>query len=127
MNGLNSKNTLMKITTKIIVQLQVEGLHNWPNVNINEVGFLKNIHRHVFFILIEKKVSHDDRDIEIIEFKRDIFDYLYGKYYSHSKRCFNFFEMSCESIAKEILNKFNCSLVRVLEDNENGAIVYINQ
>jgi len=113
------------MTTKIVVRLQIEGLHCWPDAEkvFPEVGFLSDPHRHIFFIELKKKVYHDDRDIEFIMFKRDVQNYLYKKYYSDEKRCHNFFNMSCEMIAKELLKEFNCEFVSVFEDNENGAEV----
>ena len=33
--------------------------------------------------------------------------------------------MSCESIAELIAKEFKCSMVKVLEDNENGAIIIL--
>jgi len=113
------------MTTKIVVRLQIEGLHCWPAAKnvFPEVGFLANPHRHIFFIELKKKVYHDDRDIEFIIFKRDVQDYLYTKYYYPDKRCHDFSNMSCEMIAKELLKEFDCEFVSVFEDNENGAEV----
>ena len=66
------------MNTNVIVKLQVEGLHNWPDAAkvFPEVGFLSDLHRHMFHITCKKKVNHDDRDVEFIMFKRDIQDYL---------------------------------------------------
>jgi len=113
------------MNTKIVVRLQIEGLHCWPNAEnvFPEVGFLADPHRHIFFIELKKKVYHDDRNIEFIMFKRDVQDYLYKKYYNADKRCHYFSNMSCEMIAKELLREFDCDFVSVFEDNENGAEV----
>lgn len=108
-----SKNTYIK------VQLKVEGLHRWKDCNIDEVSFLRNTHRHIFYITCKKIVSHKDRDIEIIQFKRSIESYLTSMF---GKPC-NFSEMSCEMIAEDILQNFKLSSCEVLEDGENGAIV----
>jgi len=50
--------------TDVIVKLQVEGLHNWPAARevFPEVGFLSDLHRHMFHIEAKKEVFHDDRD-----------------------------------------------------------------
>lgn len=109
--------------TLVVVKLQVEGLHYWGNCDIVTVEYLKDLHRHTFFIRAEKEVSHDDRDVEIIMFKRTIESYLKNKYHDSLYNCLNFEGMSCESIAKEIYYNFDCKSVEVLEDNENGAIV----
>lgn len=114
------------IKTNVIVKLQVDGTHNWPNAKnvFPEVSFLSDIHRHVFHITAKKAVNHDDRDVEFIMFKRDIADYLYNKYYVLPTRCHEFGAKSCEMIAREIFEFFDCEYVSVYEDNENGAEVY---
>jgi len=114
------------IKTNVIVKLQVDGTHNWPYAaNIfPEVAFLSDIHRHVFHITVKKAVNHDDRDTEFIIFKRDILDYLRDKYYDFGKRTHEFGAKSCEMIAREIFEYFECEYVSVYEDNENGAEVY---
>ena len=111
--------------TYVIVKLQIEGLHNWPAARevFPEVGFLSDLHRHMFHIEAKKEVFHDDRDVEFIMFKRDVEIYLFHKYFDGVLRICNFENRSCEMLAKEILEKFNCKSVTVWEDLENGAIV----
>lgn len=111
------------MTTNVIVKLAVEGLHNWPDAktHIPEVAFLSDLHRHVFHITAKKQVLHDDRDVEFIMFKRDITEFLNNLFYSHDYRCLLFEARSCEMIAREIMDKFDCCYVSVFEDNENGA------
>jgi hypothetical protein len=111
--------------TAIIVNLQVEGVHSWENCPIQEVAFLRNSHRHMFHIKVEKEVTHDDRDIEIIQFKRDILTYLHKSFYNDDDRCLWLRNLSCEQLAKRILNQFQCDSVQVLEDGENGAVAYV--
>ena len=108
---------------KIRVKLNIEGLHRWKDCDIEEVMYLKHLHRHLFYIRIEKQVSHNDRDIEIIKFKKSIIDYLNLKWYDDKYKCLMFDNMSCENIAENLYNKFLASSVEVLEDNENGAII----
>jgi hypothetical protein len=103
--------------TLIVVKLQIEGLHHWPNCDIEEVSFLKNPHRHIFHITCKKEVTHDDRDIEIIMFKRKIHNYIVDKWKG------DFGSMSCEMIASDLLKEFGLFYCKVLEDNENGAEV----
>lgn len=117
--------------TTVICKLQVEGLHYWPDAAkiIPEMAFLADSHRHVFFIECEAVVYHDDRDIEFIQFKRKVLDYLYQKYgnsvsgYSKYTYC-DFGAMSCEMIAEDLLDKFNLYTCSVFEDNENGSKIY---
>lgn len=115
---------------QIVITLQVEGIHNWPTCDIEGVEFLKYPHRHIFHIKAKKEVSHNDRDIEIIKLKREITEYLnceFGindkgiKYYSYC----NFESRSCEDIAQQLLTVFRLNYCSVLEDNENGAEVFI--
>lgn len=109
--------------TNVIVRLAVEGLHNWPDAKhvFPEVAFLSDVHRHVFHMELKKRVHHDDRDIEFIMFKRDVTEYLHKKYYKEDYRCHFFGPKSCEMIARELLEYFDCEYVSVWEDLENGA------
>ncbi len=45
--------------TNVIVKLAVDGLHNWPDAKkiFPEVGFLSDIHRHMFHVTLKKKVN----------------------------------------------------------------------
>jgi hypothetical protein len=113
--------------TNVIVKLQVDGLHCWPAAKdlFPEVAFLSDLHRHMFHITLKKAVYHDDRDIEFIMFKRDVIEYLHDKYYNTSDRSHVFGAMSCEMIARELLEHFECTYVSVFEDDENGAEVEV--
>lgn len=105
--------------TRIIVNLALEGTHCWPSCHIAEVDFLRNTHRHMFHICCKKEVSHLDRDIEIIRYKRRIAEHLTKKYGTPAY-C-DFGAMSCEMIAEELMRTFSLSYCSVLEDGENGA------
>ena len=111
--------------TSVIVKLQVDAMHNFPKAAelFPEVAFLADRHRHMFHFEVKKEVFHDDRDVEFIMLKRDITDYLKQMYYKPETRTHEFGPRSCEMLAKEILNQFNCTAVSVWEDLENGAIV----
>lgn len=111
--------------TYVIVRLQVDGEHNFPAAAelFPEVAFLASPHRHMFHIEAKREVFHDDRDIEFIMFKRDIQDYLKQMYYKPQQRTHVFGPMSCEMIAKDLMNQFQCKSVQVWEDLENGAEV----
>lgn len=107
--------------TNIIINTQVEGVHSWPECNIEQVSFLKHPHRHMFHICCKKEVSHDDRDIEIIKLKRRINFFLYHHYYEPKSHHCNFENMSCEMIARKLMVEFKLNYCSVLEDGENGA------
>ena len=113
--------------TNVIAKLEIEGMHNWPGAKdiFPEVAFLSDMHRHKWFITAKKAVNHDDRDVEFIMFKRDILDYLLEEYYNNDTRTHEFGAKSCEMLAKEIMEAFECNYVSVFEDNENGAEVYL--
>lgn len=106
---------------QIIVKLNVAGLHLWQNCHIEEVEYLKNLHRHLFYITCYKTVKHDDRDIEFIQLKQKIEKWINEKYYKEFYGCCLFDKMSCEMIAVELINAFGLDTCEVLEDNENGA------
>lgn len=108
--------------TNIIVNLQVEGFHNWAQARevFPEAGFLADRHRHMFHIKCTKAVSHSDRDVEIIMFKREIQAYLAKTY---GNVC-EFGSKSCEMLSEELLKEFDLEYCSVLEDGENGAEVW---
>ena len=112
--------------TNVIAKIEIEGLHNWPDAQavFPEVGFLSHMHRHKWFITAKKKVNHDDRDVEFILFGRDIKQWLEHQYYNPESRTHEFGAKSCEMLAKEIMEEFDCCYVSVFEDNENGAEIY---
>lgn len=133
----------MKITN-IIVNFAIEGLHRWKEAAevAPTVSFLQYGHRHMFHVCCKKRVSHSDRDIEIILFKREIQAYLQGKYgefitaiipdpskgseATKNGQVFSYCDFrgrSCEMIAEELVEKFDLDYCSVLEDNENGAEV----
>lgn len=105
----------------VIIKLEVEGIHYWKEAP-KEVGFLRHPHRHIFHITAEKAVGHNDRDIEIIMFKRNVLFFLKSKHFNDTINLHDFGKMSCEDIADKVGNYFSCTSVTVLEDNENGAI-----
>lgn len=116
------------MTTGIIITFRLEGFHNWPAAKeiFPEVGFLSDRHRHIFHFELHKEVTHDDRDIEIILFKRKVINWLnlmYNKEPNTLSAPCEFGSMSCEMIAKKLLREFGCGFVKVLEDGENGAYV----
>ena len=110
--------------TRIIVNLQIEGIHSWPNCPIPEVSYLKFPHRHIFHVKCTKNVSHDDRDIEIIQLKHKLTEYLVSKYFKQEFNCLFFSNRSCEMLSEELLTTFDLDYCSFLEDGENGAEVF---
>jgi hypothetical protein len=123
------------IKTEVYCTLQLEGFHNWENCPIDEVDFLRSPHRHMFHFKCWVDVSHDDRDVEFIMLKRRVQTYLFDRYgetiefehflmtvkSSYSWLVFN--SMSCEMIARDLMEAFNLSKCEVNEDGENGAVL----
>jgi hypothetical protein len=108
----------------ITVKFEIEGLHNWPDARtaVPEVGFLSDLHMHYFSFTVRKKVSHNERDIEIIQFRRELIDYFKRNYFVESINTHNFGARSCETIAQDLLEAYDLQSCEVLEDNKNGAI-----
>lgn len=111
----------------VIVNLQVEGIHNFPKAEqiFPEVGFLSSPHRHIFHIKVCCPVTHTNRDKEFIMLKREVIQYLNEIYYSEIVNMLDFENKSCEMIAEDLLCKFDAKYVEVFEDGENGARVEI--
>lgn len=105
----------------VIISFQLEGLHCWPEAKtvFPDVAFLSDPHRHMFHFKLEKLVTHTDRDIEFIRWKREVQKYLRLKY--SDSETLNFGRMSCEQIATELMELYDCISVEVFEDGENGA------
>lgn len=69
------------------------------------------------------EVDDLDRQIEFIDFKHNVLEYISNKW-KDMDMC-DFKGMSCEMIAKDLLENFHAKKVRVMEDNENGAEVEV--
>lgn len=103
----------------IVVKTTFSGIHHWPECPYNDVYYLKNPHRHLFYITVKWKVNHEDRDKEFIMMKESVNTFIKnnweGKFLG---------QMSCEMLGKKLLELFDADFVSVFEDNENGAEVY---
>jgi hypothetical protein len=111
--------------TEIIVKLEIAGLHHWPTCDIKEVDYLKNVHRHVFHITCYKEVNHDDRETEFIKLKQEITRDINDWFFEPEKGICHFRNLSCEMIAKKLIETYRLTECTVLEDNENGARVRV--
>lgn len=110
----------MNTVTNIIITTQFEALHRWKGCHIVSKFYLKDFHRHVFHVKMKARVSHNERDIEFIDLKEQVIQYIRKNYE------YKALEMSCETIAtqlKEAFSKYSVFYVSVMEDNENGAEV----
>lgn len=106
------------------INMKVEGIHNFPMVEEvfgKEVNYLKYDHRHLFGIRAELEVTDLDREVEFIMMTHEVRRYLQEEYWSTAHQCCYFGAMSCEMIAKELMERFGFSMVQVDEDGENYA------
>lgn len=118
--------------TNIIIRFSMEGFHTFPMAFelFPEVAFLSDRHRHTFHFECEKKVNHDDRDVEFILFKREVQSYLLSRYANcdsgrvHQYSPLEFGSMSCEMIARNLLETYDLESCIVWEDNENGSKIF---
>ena len=115
----------------IWVTFRKEGMHRYPAAATDpalatgdeyDVSFLANEHRHIFHFRVWIGVTHNDRDIEFIQFKRwceslynqDILDLDF-------KSC----EMMSDDLYDTISKKYPGREVwiEVSEDGENGSFI----
>lgn len=112
--------------TIIGVKLSVEGMHYYSDASEKHglpMKFLEFPHRHMFHIEVRVSVKHDNRDKEFILLKREVIEYLHSKYYQEELNALDFHKMSCEMIAKDLMFVFHADSVKVSEDDENYALV----
>lgn len=115
----------------IWVKFTQEGIHRYPAALTDpklatgdeyDVSFLGHPHRHIFHFQVWISVTHDDRDIEFIQFKRWLQN-LYGNGIIHLdyKSC----EMICNELYEQISSRYpgRDVWIEVSEDGENGALV----
>jgi hypothetical protein len=114
---------------QIWVTFQKEGVHCYPaaatDPNLatggwDDVSFLASPHRHIFHFHVAIEVTHNDRDIEFIQFKRWM-ERLY------SEGVLELDYKSCEMMAEDLAEKIDAKYpgrnftITVSEDKENGA------
>ena len=113
----------------IWVTFQKEGIHKYPAAlddptlatgDEYDVSFLGYPHRHIFHFKVAIKVTHNDRDIEFIQFKRWL-EKLYAE------KTLELDYKSCEMISDDLYAKISEKYggrevhIDVSEDGENGA------
>jgi len=115
----------------IWVTFQKEGMHKYPAALTDpalatgdeyDVSFLGYPHRHIFHFKVWIGVTHDDRDIEFIQFKRWLEKlYAEGTLQLDYKSC----EMMSGDLFDAISNKYPGREVwiEVSEDGENGSFI----
>lgn len=115
----------------IWVTFQKEGIHKYPAALTDpalatgdeyDVSFLGYPHRHMFHFRVAIKVTHNDRDIEFIQFKRWLENlYKDNVIQLDYKSC----EMMSDDLFDQIVAKYpgRDIKIEISEDGENGALV----
>ena len=113
----------------IWVTFQKEGIHKYPAAledpklatgDEYDVSFLGYPHRHTFYFKVQIQVTHNDRDIEFIQFKRWL-EKLYAE------KTLELDYKSCEMISDDLYAQISEKYpgrevhIDVSEDGENGA------
>ena len=118
----------------IWVTFQKEGIHKYPGADTDpklatgdeyDVSFLGYPHRHIFHFTVAIQVTHNDRDIEFIQFKRWLENsFKSGVMQLDHKSC----EMICDDLYEFIASRYpdRDIEITVSEDGENGATIYYN-
>jgi hypothetical protein len=115
----------------IWVTFQKEGMHKYPaaltDANLAtgdeyDVSFLGYPHRHIFHFKVWISVTHDDRDIEFIQFKRWLLNL-----YKDATLSLDF--KSCEMMSGDLYDVISKKYpnreiwIEVSEDGENGSFI----
>lgn len=107
---------------QVITCNQIEGMHFWKDAP-QQFCYLRNEHRHIFYIRCWFDVTDPDREIEINE-QQGIIKSTIHAHYGNARGTGAFFGgMSCEDIARWCIEHFKCTACEVLEDGFGGAYV----
>lgn len=120
---------------RIWVTFTKEGIHCYPAAATDpslatgdeyDVSFLGSPHRHIFHFRVAIEVTHNDRDIEFIQFKRWLENLYKGGLLELDHK-------SCEMISDDLYTQISMIypdrdvIIEVSEDGENGCqIEYLN-
>jgi len=115
----------------IWVTFQKEGMHKYPAALTDpalatgdeyDVSFLGYPHRHIFHFKVWIQVTHNDRDIEFIQFKRWLENLYKGGALQLDFK-------SCEMISDDLYDAISTRYpdreiwIEVSEDGENGSLI----
>ena len=126
------ENVMTNADRSIWVTFRKEGIHKYPAAledpalatgDEYDVSFLGYPHRHIFHFKVRIQVTHNDRDIEFIQFKRWLESlYSEGTLQLDYKSC----EMISDDLYNEISTKYPGRFVEidVAEDGENGCSIF---
>lgn len=109
--------------TTIFVTTRFTGLHQWDQAP-ESVGYLRDLHRHLFGVRVEIEVLHNDRELEYHTVQKALAQFIVYELSGDEWRTF----WSCEDIAGRILvwaqqtyRDRGYYKVTVDEDGENGS------
>ena len=117
----------------IWVTFRKEGIHKYPAAATDpnlatgdqyDVSFLANPHRHIFHFRVWLSVTHNDRDVEFIQFKRWL-----EQLYSSAQNIMSLDHKSCEMMSDELYDTISQKYpnrevwIEVSEDGENGSFI----
>jgi hypothetical protein len=117
----------------IWVTFRKEGIHKYPAALTDpslatgdeyDVSFLGYPHRHIFHFRVWLSVTHNDRDVEFIQFKRWL-----EKLYSSNEGVLSLDYKSCEMMSDELYTHISQKYpdreiwIEVSEDGENGSFI----
>jgi hypothetical protein len=117
----------------IWVTFRKEGIHKYPAALTDpnlatgdkyDVSFLGHPHRHIFHFRVWISVTHNDRDIEFIQFKRWL-----EELYNGDQATLQLDYKSCEMMSDELYETINDRFpdreiwIEVSEDGENGSFI----
>jgi len=117
----------------IWVTFRKEGIHKYPAAledpklktgDKYDVSFLGYPHRHIFHFTVAIEVTHNDRDVEFIQFKRwleELYSGDQGVLSLDYKSC----EMICDDLYEAIATRYPDRKIEITvsEDGENGATI----
>jgi hypothetical protein len=117
----------------IWVTFRKEGIHKYPAAATDpnlatgdeyDVSFLATPHRHIFHFRVWLSVTHNDRDVEFIQFKRWL-----EKLYSGDQGVLSLDYKSCEMMSDDLYAQISARYpdrevwIEVSEDGENGSFI----
>jgi hypothetical protein len=128
----------MQVTVQALVTF--EGVHRWPEAP-DYASFLRNPHRHVFYVRAYKDARHDDRDVEFLVLAGRVEDAIREMFpplgREHPRvdgptpgasflgyHLLDLGTMSCEMIARLLIDALDLDGCGVWEDDENGALLW---
>ena len=117
----------------IWVTFRKEGIHCYPAAATDpalatgdyyDVSFLRTPHRHIFHFRVWLGVTHNDRDVEFIQFKRWL-----ERLYSSEQGVLSLDYKSCEMMSDDLYAQISQKYpdrevwIEVSEDGENGSFI----